>query len=87
MWKRFHGVLVLVFLRQRHNLFVENYNINRLCPGGATLRFSIFLKLTGCAAGAGFALIFGEATNRLRRWRKYSCTNFKYEFNVVKNEG
>jgi len=33
------------------------YNINRICPSGATLRFKTFLKLTGCAAGAGFALM------------------------------
>jgi len=26
-------------------------------PSGATLRFKTFLKLTGCAAGAGFALM------------------------------
>jgi len=31
-------------------------------PSGATLRFSTFLKLTGCAAGAGFALMY---------WRSY----------------
>jgi len=49
---------VLVFLRWRRNLFVENYNINRICPSGATLRFSTSLKLTGCAAGAGFALMY-----------------------------
>jgi len=52
----------LVFLRQRRNLFVENYNVNRLCSSGATLRFSSFLKLTGCASGAGLALMY---------WRSY----------------
>jgi len=47
----------LVFLRQRRNLFVENFNIDRICPSGATLRFSALPKLSGCAAGAGFALM------------------------------
>ena len=62
MWKRFQGVLILVFLRQRRNLFVENFNINRIWPSGATLRFSAVPKLSGCAAGAGFALMY---------WRSY----------------
>jgi len=52
----------LVFLRQRRNLFVENFNIDRICPSGATLRFSALPKLSGCAAGAGFALM---------DWRSY----------------
>jgi len=62
MWKRFQEVLLLVFLRQRRNLFVENFNINRICPSGATLRFSALPKLSGCAAGAGFTLM---------NWRSY----------------
>lgn len=57
MWKRFQEVLLLLFLRQRRNLFVENFIINRICPSGATLRFSALPKLFGCAAGAGFALV------------------------------
>jgi len=62
MWKRFQGVLILVFLRQRRNWFVENFNINHICLSGATLRFSALPKLSGCAAGAGFALM---------NWRSY----------------
>ena len=62
MWKRFQGVLILVFLRQRSNWFVENFNINHICLSGATLRFSALPKLSGCAAGAGFALM---------NWRSY----------------
>ena len=53
MCKRFQEFLVLVFLRRRRNLFVENYNKNRICPSRATLRFATLIKLTGCAAGAG----------------------------------
>ena len=56
MWKRFQEVLLLVFLRQRRNLFVEYFNINRICPSGHT-RFSALPKFSGCAAGAGFALM------------------------------
>jgi len=39
MRKRFQEVLLLVFLRQRRNLFVEIFNINRICPSGANLAF------------------------------------------------
>jgi len=62
MWKRFQEVLLLVFLHQRRNLFVETFNINRICPRRAILRFSALPKLSDCAAGAGFALM---------DWRSY----------------
>ncbi len=58
MWKRFQGDLVLAFLRQRRNLFVENYNTTHICPSGATLSFSTLLKPTGCAAGAEFTMLY-----------------------------
>jgi len=66
MWKRFQEVLLLVFLRQRRNLFVENFNINRICPSGATLRFSALPTLSACAAGAGFALMNCQSFKQVR---------------------
>jgi len=56
--KKVSSVFCIVLFRRRRKLFVENHNINRLCSSGATLHFSTLLKLTGCAAGAGFALIY-----------------------------
>jgi len=53
MRKRFQEVLLLVFLRQRRNLFVEIFNINRICPSGATLRFSALPKLSAAPLAQG----------------------------------
>jgi len=78
MWKRVQGFLVLVFLSLLRNLFVENYNINRLCPSGATLRFSTLIKLSGCAAGEGSALIYWRNYKQFTPLPYLRFTNFQY---------
>jgi len=53
MWKRFQGLLVLVFLSRRRNLFVENYNINRMAPAGQPCVFLHFSNLQAAPLAQG----------------------------------